>query len=285
MGLCVYCNKPVGFFRNAHRECEEKHRVTVEYMEALIHRSMTEGGTDESFQRLKDDLKALAPAGFVQPSEVERLLVSGFEKAVGHFLNDGNLEPEEQKRLETFARFFNLSPEVLNKNGAWTLMQKGIVLRTVLEGKIPEVVVEGATLPFNFQRGEKLVWVFTNVKYYEDRNVRRYVGGSSGVSFRIARGVYFRTGGFTATPVESVERIHVDTGMLAVTTKHLYFHGHRKSFRIPYGKIVSFTPYSDGVGVHRDAASAKPQTFRTGDGWFAYNLIFNVSKMHVREQS
>ena len=29
----------------------------------------------------------------------------------------------------------------------------------------------------------------------------------------------------------------------------------------------------------RDAQTAKPQTFRTGDGWFACNLAVNLAQM------
>jgi hypothetical protein len=29
----------------------------------------------------------------------------------------------------------------------------------------------------------------------------------------------------------------------------------------------------------RDAATARPQTFVTGDGWFTYNLLMNLSEM------
>jgi len=50
---------------------------------------------------------------------------------------------------------------------------------------------------------------------------------------------------------------------------------------VPYSKIVSFTPYSDGIGIQRDAASAKPQTFVTGDGWFIYNLVVNLAREQV----
>ena len=46
-----------------------------------------------------------------------------------------------------------------------------------------------------------------------------------------------------------------------------------------YDRIVSFDPYDDGFGIMRDAQSAKPQTFRTGDGWFAYNLVVNLAQM------
>ena len=65
--------------------------------------------------------------------------------------------------------------------------------------------------------------------------------------------------------------IHADTGMLGLTTKHIYFAGPRKKFRVRYDRIVAFEPYSDGLGIMRDAQSAKPQSFVTGDGWFVYN--------------
>jgi hypothetical protein len=48
---------------------------------------------------------------------------------------------------------------------------------------------------------------------------------------------------------------------------------------VAYDKIVSFTPYSDGIGIQRDAQTAKPQVFVTGDGWFTYNLIANLAKV------
>ena len=60
----------------------------------------------------------------------------------------------------------------------------------------------------------------------------------------------------------------VDTGLLGLTTKHVYFAGSRKKFRVRYDRIVSLDPYEDGFGIIWDAQAAKPQTFRTGDGWF-----------------
>ena len=46
-----------------------------------------------------------------------------------------------------------------------------------------------------------------------------------------------------------------------------------------YDKIVAFEPYEDGSGIMRDTQMAKPQTFRTGDGWFAYNLTTNLAQL------
>ena len=49
--------------------------------------------------------------------------------------------------------------------------------------------------------------------------------------------------------------------------------------RVRYDWIVDFEPFSDGFGIMRDAQTAKPQSFRTGDGWFAYNLAVNLAQM------
>ena len=99
------------------------------------------------------------------------------------------------------------------------------------------------------------------------------------MSIRIAKGLYYRIGAFKGEKIQTSEMIHADTGLMGVTNKHIYFVGSSKRFRIAYNKIVSFEPFSDGIGVQRDAQTAKPQSFSTGDGWFAYNLITNLAQM------
>lgn len=86
-------------------------------------------------------------------------------------------------------------------------------------------------------------------------------------------------GAFRGSPVETTECIHIDTGLFAVTTKQVYFAGHSKSLRIRHDQIVSFIPYSEGIGLQRDATTAKPQIFVTGDGWFTDNLLSNVTNL------
>jgi hypothetical protein len=276
MGTCIYCGKPAGIFRKKHRECAEKRN---QGWNELIRIAIEAAIGTYPLEDVNSRSAAIAENSFLSSSEIREALVAGWEKAVEHFLEDGNLDPQEETRLVAFAEHFELSQEDLDKNGAYTQFVKGLVLRDLMEGKIPERFRPIGQLPFNFQRKEKLIWAFNDVMYYEDRTRRRYTGGSRGVSIRIAKGVYYRVGSFRGHPIETTERIHVDTGILAVTTKHLYFYGPRKSFRIRFDKIVSFTPYSDGIGIQRDAATAKPQIFVTGDGWFTYNLLVNLSNL------
>ena len=64
-----------------------------------------------------------------------------------------------------------------------------------------------------------------------------------------------------------------------VTTKHIYFAGNTKKFRVRYDKIIAFTPYTDAFEIMRDAQTAKLQGFTTGDGWFAFNLATNLTQV------
>ncbi len=192
-------------------------------------------------------------------------------------LEDSVLSETEGQALGAYRDHFALSVDALNRDGAHNRFVKAIILKEVIEGKVPERVQVVGTLPFNLQKSEKLVYVLDRVRYCEPRTRTAYRGGYSGVSVRIAKGVYYRTGGFRGSPIVTSENVHIDTGVLAVTDKHLYFAGQSKTTRIRYDKIIAFTPYSDGVGIQRDASNAKPQMFITGDGWFVYNLITNLA--------
>lgn len=194
--------------------------------------------------------------------------------------DDGILTEEEEKSLLAIVNYLGFSQDELNENDAHKKLVKGSILRSVMvDGEIPNKVGVEGQLPFNFQKSEQLIWLEHDVKYYETKVKTRYVGGSRGVSIRIVKGVYFRTGSFKGERVQNHETNHVDTGLLVITNKHIYFGGDLKSFRVPFSKIVSFMPYSDGFGIQKDAATAKPQIFRTGEGWFIYNLLSNISNI------
>jgi hypothetical protein len=358
MGICRYCKRPAGLFRQAHPECEQKHRegqamihhaikqvlqnpqllptikeqlpaickehffTSEELLETLAYGWVSEATQEienkrvtldkwaafmelkHAFNITKPELeRRLAQTAVVtelvraitsgqSPGEVEatlaeiksillsghwrEALIEGWETTVETFLSDKLINAREEERLLAYARYFGLADEELDRNGAFTRVVKSIVLRELCEGKIPQrVQIEGKS-PFNFQKNEKIIWVFKNVQYYEDRKRRQYVGGHSGFSIRIAKGVYYRVGAFKGHPVDTVERVYLGTGMLVVTDRHLYFKSEQKAFRIRLDKIIMIEPYSDGVAIQRDAQTALPQTFITGDGWFTYNLLVNI---------
>ena len=211
--------------------------------------------------------------------EQTMLLVQAWEAAVEGALEDGLFTLDEENALTRYINHFNLSQSELDAHGVHTSLIKAAVIREITEGIVPQRQNILGRVPFNLMKSETLVWVMDGVEYHETVTRRERRGTSHGLSIRVARGLYYRPSTFRSRAVEWDETVHQDTGLLGFTTKHLYFSGGKKKFRVRYDKIVDFEPFSDGFGIMRDAQTAKPQSFRTGDGWFAYNLAVNLAQM------
>lgn len=98
--------------------------------------------------------------------------------------------------------------------------------------------------------------------------VTRRVGASTGPSFRVAKGVYWRASAFSSRPIrESFVEVD-DQGMLVVTNKRVIFVGHSENMALPIARILSTEPYSDGLMLNPERG--RSMTFRTGsqDAWF-----------------
>ena len=287
MGNCIYCSKPAGVFSKKHKECatkflEEKRRKEqriISDKNEILSLAATAAIGQGSIEAVKEKVKSASE--FIDELTCKGLLVQAWERAVDICLGDSILSKEEETKLRDFLKAFSMTQSDTDQNGAYTKVGQAAILRDLVEGKVPERVKILGALPFNFKKGEKIVWLFKGVQYYEHKTSSKFVGGSQGVSIRIARGIYYRVGAFKGQPVQKTENLHLDTGMLAVTDQYLYFAGSTKSFRVPYGKIVTFMPYSDGIGIQRDAATAKPQSFIVGDGWFINNLVTNLSRLQA----
>lgn len=106
----------------------------------------------------------------------------------------------------------------------------------------------------------------------------RRTGTSHGVSIRLAKGLYYSPRQFQSQTEEWQDTVHRDTGLLGLTTKHIYFRGPGKAFRWSYSKIVSIDYEYDSISYVPDLANAKPPIFRIGDTWFPYNLAVNLAE-------
>jgi len=276
VGTCKYCGHPVGFLRSAHPECKDRRQKADAAITSYVTQVIMTGG---DLVAAEGHIAAVAKESFVPKQELGQLIVSGWETALDRFLDDGLLDEPEEHRLMNVARHFRLAQEQLDQSGAFSKIVKAATLRDLATGVIPNRITSTTPLPVNLQKGEQVVWLFRDTDYLEDKIRREYVGRSQGVSLRVMKGVYYRVGGFRGRPVEHTERVKVDRGLFVVTNKNIYFAGPAKSLRIPYSKIVSFEPYSNGIGIMRDATNAKAQLFLTQDGWFTYNLVSNLSQL------
>lgn len=273
MAKCDLCGQDAGRLHRRHGLCEVKRdRGSDQIIQLVSEAAQSATAPDQLLGRLHD----IAQRSFIDASSLSDLIASGWERAVDYALEDDVLTREEETSLIRLQDAFGLSQGQLDGNGAYTRVAQAGVIRDLLQDKLPQrMILDG--VPLNLQKGESLVWRFLDVDYRERRTTVRYSGTNLGVGVGVA-GVYLGLGRFRGRPIPVTETVQVDRGILVLTNMHLYFDGADKKFRIPYPKIVSFTPYSDGIGVQSDE-QAPYQLFLTQDGWFTYNLVTNLARL------
>jgi len=200
-------------------------------------------------------------------------------KAADKFMADGWLEDKEQKLIESYTSSLGIALNCLPMQyQSENLLRIGqaIVLKDLQRGILPQ---NPLTVPVMLGRGECALWVYENVTMFQEKITREYVGGNRGMSFRICKGVTYRTGSFKGRPVEKSHMEKVGVGSLVITNKHFFFHCPTASSKIPFTKIIGVSPYSDGLEVHKEEAKPKRTVFQGFDPWFVMNVISQLSNL------
>ena len=285
MGKCIYCGNSAGLFRKQHKECAQRTEQAISTIEGLCVGAALHGDDLES---LPAEIRAAAEAANVAmpESELRNVIAAGWGSAVKDAMEDHALSNREKLGLNRYREWFELGEAELNPVGAFDAFKMLSLLNVLGRGILPRPDLDSFTtqfgrLPFNLMKSEVLLWVFGDVGYGEQITHREYQGSSMGVSIRIAKGVYVRPGSFRGRTVETTSMEHTDDGLFGITTKHIYFKGQSKAFRVRLDKIVSLDPYQDGLGIMRDTARAKPEVFYMGEipVWFSVNLIDAVQAL------
>ena len=169
-----------------------------------------------------------------------------------------------------------------HRAGFWS-MNFSFLIWTVLHDRIEPYK---GPIRFQLQFREIPVFGIANVLVREERSTRSYIGGHSGMSIRIASGLYYHLGGIRGHAAGSTSLQEVDYGDFLMTTQAIYFGGTERgiNFRPPYNQIIRFQPYSDAVGICRNDAREQifaPQRATTNSatralqesGWFLFNIL------------
>ena len=96
---------------------------------------------------------------------------------------------------------------------------------------------------------------------------------------RLARGFYYRPSTFRSRSVEWEETVHQDTGSPGFTTKAYLLLRTEDEVQGTLRQDRGPRALRRRLRHHEDNQTAKPQAFRTGDGWFSYNLAGNLGQM------
>ena len=274
MGKCKYCGKDAGFFRSKHDECEAKFRSGLNQINSIVANCFV---TNEDFYLKEREIKAIVANSCIDAISLENEYVKVFDQAVDRYLNDGIISTREEQMVARFLQFTGMQQARLNENKSLEKVLQSKVLEDILSGNKPKprITIAG-DFPFMLGKTENLIWLFRNITLHQQKVRREYVGRSSGVSVRIMKGVYYRTGGFKGHPVETTVMQRVGVGSVCLTDKNLHFSSPEKSLKIPYSKILSVESYSNGVGLQKDGVNDKPIFLENINSWFVYNVIANL---------
>ena len=198
------------------------------------------------------------------------------EKAATNFLKDGLLTPIEEHLVNEYTTSFGIQPTSLPakyQNSDIAKISQARILNELQKGKLPQQTMG---YPIMLGKDESVLWVYDDVKCFEEKVKREYISNRGGISIKIAKGIYYRPSTGRTKPVEHNYMNLEGIGNLYVTNKHLIFNGSTKGVKIPYTKIIGVTPYNDGIELNREGI-AKRIVFQGLDSWFVVNLLSVVA--------
>lgn len=135
-----------------------------------------------------------------------------------------------------------------------------------VQGEIAEI--EAGNLPeleadINLMKSEKLHFR-EHATWYEERvQTTRVNYGGLNYRIRIAKGLSYRIGTIKPERIRSTELQAIDEGTVYLTDKRVIFVAEHGTKTIQLSKILSFTPYIDGVAIHKDTGRSPTLQFNT----------------------
>jgi hypothetical protein len=250
MGICRYCHQKAGWFTEVHDTCVQKANAAIEAVKNCMSVAVIEG---KQYSDISESVNKLATDAGLSLEQLRTAVKDGWNQGAE---NRSKAEPISAEEMEAMDKILSAAgfttEEGLWSVGGWA-MTFSYLIWTVIHDRIQPSQRQSG---FNLQAGEVPVWGMPNVLLKQQCTTTSYVGGSSGVSIRIASGLYTRLGGLRGHKVESESLQEMDYGDFLMTTQAIYFGGTERgmSFRLPYTQIIRLQPYSDAVGVCKNGA-------------------------------
>lgn len=197
--------------------------------------------------------------------------VSGhFTKQVSEILDDGQVDPSEDARIQTFMNVVGQSVIGAETDAA---IERGRALYRVHRAPLTPV-----DAPVLLQRGEFCVHVVAAVALEErSRTVRINYHGPR-MRLRIAKGLYYTAGSIQPLRQSEEYQHSFGTGALCMTNKRLLWVSPSKSISIRLSNIVRFDSFSDGLRVFK--GSGKPLLFI----WQEEDMIATIMAQRTIEE-
>lgn len=236
---------------------------------AALKKEIEKGNLDKNvIARIKNDAKRVG----LDDAILELTIEEEFEARLDNILEDGIIDDEEEISLSNFIKETGFNPnEGTSSIDTYHKFIQALILKDFSkEGESHRLDLTQSSILLG--KGEYPIWAYNGIEAYQDKTGKKYVGGNSGVSFKICKGVYYRTGASKGHSVDYDYTESIGRGSLVITNKAIYFVG-AKTIKLIISKIVTLEPYSDGIKIQKEGVRNNSFTFVGFDSWFMMNLL------------
>jgi len=269
-------NELLEIYRKFLRQCFSDNVITDEEFEQIIHLKnllkISDQDANNLFNELASDIykssyKNVIEKGEISDEEKNNLvklkediaipdeLVETIEselatKLVSNYLDkavsDRRLSDDELNELDRISK--NLNVKLSYDYQTKEQLDKYRLFWVIENKEIPSVNVDIA-----LQKNETCYFTaISDFLEYKTITERVNYGGVT-ARIKIAKGVYYRAGSIKPQRITSERLVKIDSGKLYLTNKRLIFVGSTKNTSIRINRILSITPFSDGIEIIKDA--------------------------------
>lgn len=188
-------------------------------------------------------------SNFIETKELDveklrNIFISSLEKMA----KNAQLDDYQVQVLDTIINELNISygevPSIAYKIELWRANQMS-------QGIAPNPMYINV---INLQKDEVIYYVI-NAYQQEYKTVSRsMVGGSAGISIRVAKGVTLRTGRTAGTMVNNKDWVTTNQGTLVVTNKRVVYKNNKRNKTIVLSKIIDIEVGDNYVAIYPENA-------------------------------
>lgn len=202
------------------------------------------------------------------------VIIRNINYVMRKILQNSYLTKEMEDNLEALNRKYELPSSAFDKDTA-LLIVKARLTRDLLEGNKNPIIHSNPT-PIMLQKNEVIIFYWDGIRVDTQERIREYQGGSRGVSIRLAKGLYYRTGGMRGHSVSRNVSASLGKGIIVVTNKAVYICCGGEVKKLKLENLIMVNPYSNALDIKADGAYSKPFTLWTRDAAFMATCIRNA---------
>ena len=212
----------------------------------------------ERVAELQPLLSPVAERADLRGEQLTQLHYTALESLLERALDDDHLTADEEERINDIVNALDIASTFWTRFATW---KPRVFVARCNDGRLPVLPSPSIML-----KKEEVAHMETDAALMKEVVHREYVGGYSGMSFRVMKGVRFHTGGTRGKSVVTGTSLEVaDTGTLTVTSQRAVYTGARQTIEMAYAKLLNLNVFDDGVRFHLSNRK-NPPLFRLDAG-------------------